>query len=149
MTIHCSSLFSPVVTLCSALYCPIDCCLYLSTTRFSFFCDRLAVVGIDFSKRRIQPLLSRLSLQRPSLPSDDDFVVDAACDCYTCRRYSRAYLHHLDRCKEPLAATLGSIHNLHYYLDLMIEAREAIRLKRFNEWATSVYEGWGEPAPMV
>ena len=75
--------------------------------------------------------------------------IDAACDCYTCRRYSRAYLHHLDRCKEPLAATLGSIHNLHYYLDLMIEAREAIRLKRFNEWATSVYEGWGEPAPMV
>ena len=75
--------------------------------------------------------------------------IDAACACYTCSRYSRAYLHHLDRCKEPLAATLGSIHNLHYYLHLMIEAREAIRLKRFNEWATSVYEGWGEPAPMV
>jgi queuine tRNA-ribosyltransferase len=75
--------------------------------------------------------------------------IDAACDCYTCRRYSRAYLHHLDRCKEPLAATLGSIHNLHYYLHLMIEAREAIRLKRFNEWATSVYEGWGEPPPVA
>jgi len=75
--------------------------------------------------------------------------IDAACDCYTCRRYSRAYLHHLDRCKEPLAATLGSIHNLHYYLHLMIEAREAIRLKRFNEWATSVYEGWGERPPVA
>jgi queuine tRNA-ribosyltransferase len=75
--------------------------------------------------------------------------IDAACDCYTCRRYSRAYLHHLDRCKEPLAATLGSIHNLHYYLHLMIEAREAIRLKRFNEWATSVYEGWGESPPVA
>ena len=75
--------------------------------------------------------------------------IDAACACYTCSRYSRAYLHHLDRCKEPLAATLGSIHNLHYYLQLMIEAREAIRLKRFNEWATSVYEGWGESPPVV
>ena len=75
--------------------------------------------------------------------------IDAACACYTCNRYSRAYLHHLDRCKEPLAATLGSIHNLHYYLHLMIEAREAIRLKRFNEWATSVYESWGESPPVV
>lgn len=75
--------------------------------------------------------------------------IDAACDCYTCRRYSRAYLHHLDRCKEPLAATLGSIHNLHYYLHLMIEARVAIRLKRFNEWAASVYGGWGERPPVV
>lgn len=75
--------------------------------------------------------------------------IDAACACYTCTRYSRAYLHHLDRCKEPLAATLGSIHNLHYYLHLMIEAREAIRLKRFNEWATSVYESWGESPPVV
>ena len=75
--------------------------------------------------------------------------IDAACDCYTCRRYSRAYLHHLDRCKEPLAATLGSIHNLHYCLHLMIEARVAIRLKRFNEWAASVYGGWGERPPVV
>jgi len=38
---------------------------------------------------------------------------------------------------------------LHYYLHLMIEAREAIRLKRFNEWATSVYESWGESPPVV
>ena len=70
--------------------------------------------------------------------------IDTACDCYTCSRYSRAYLHHLDRCKEPFAATLGSIHNLHYYLHLMIAAREAIHLKNFNEWAASVSTRAGE-----
>jgi queuine tRNA-ribosyltransferase len=48
------------------------------------------------------------------------------CDCYTCRHYSRAYLHHLDRCKEILGARLATIHNLYYYQTLMRGLREAI-----------------------
>jgi hypothetical protein len=52
--------------------------------------------------------------------------IDPACQCYTCRRYSRAYLHHLFRSKELTYFRLASIHNLHYYLWLVRQAREAI-----------------------
>ncbi len=51
---------------------------------------------------------------------------DPGCDCYTCRHYSRAYLHHLDRCHEILGAHLNTVHNLHYYQVLMAELRAAI-----------------------
>jgi queuine tRNA-ribosyltransferase len=57
---------------------------------------------------------------------DDLKPIDAACDCYTCRNYSRAYLRHLDRCKEILGSRLNTIHNLHFYLDLMRRLRAAI-----------------------
>jgi queuine tRNA-ribosyltransferase len=65
---------------------------------------------------------------------DDEGPLDPLCDCYTCRHYSRAYLHHLDRCNEILGARLNSLHNLHYYQTLMRGLREAIaagRLARF------------------
>jgi queuine tRNA-ribosyltransferase len=52
--------------------------------------------------------------------------VDAACDCYTCRHYSRAYLRHLDRCNEILGARLNTIHNLHFYIRLLAQLRAAI-----------------------
>jgi queuine tRNA-ribosyltransferase len=52
--------------------------------------------------------------------------IDARCGCYTCRRYTRSYLHHLVKCKEPLGPRLLSLHNLHYYLELMRRARQAI-----------------------
>jgi queuine tRNA-ribosyltransferase len=52
--------------------------------------------------------------------------LDPECACGTCRRYSRAYLRHLDRCGEVLGVVLGTIHNLHYYLDLMRQVRSAI-----------------------
>jgi queuine tRNA-ribosyltransferase len=52
--------------------------------------------------------------------------IDPQCACYTCRNYSRAYLRHLDRCNEILGARLNTIHNLHYYLDLMRRLRLAI-----------------------
>lgn len=52
--------------------------------------------------------------------------VDATCACYTCRNYSRAYLRHLDRCNEILGSRLNTIHNLHFYLDLMRRLRAAI-----------------------
>jgi len=52
--------------------------------------------------------------------------LDAQCDCYTCQHFSRAYLHHLDRCKEILGAMLNTIHNLRYYQRLMAQLRLAI-----------------------
>jgi queuine tRNA-ribosyltransferase len=56
----------------------------------------------------------------------DERPVDETCSCYCCRSFSRAYLHHLDRCGEMLGPMLTSIHNLHYYLNLMKEVREAL-----------------------
>jgi queuine tRNA-ribosyltransferase len=53
--------------------------------------------------------------------------IDEACGCYTCRHYSRAYLHHLDRCKEILGARLNTLHNLHYYQQLLKGLRDAVR----------------------
>ncbi len=60
--------------------------------------------------------------------------VDATCTCYTCRTFSRAYMHHLDRCSEMLGPMLASIHNLHYYLNLMQEVRDALDAGRFGEF---------------
>ncbi|MDO4435200.1 MAG: tRNA guanosine(34) transglycosylase Tgt [Cardiobacteriaceae bacterium] len=65
--------------------------------------------------------------------------IEEDCHCYTCKHYSRAYLHHLDKCNEMLGARLNSIHNLHYYLDLMRQMREAIEAKRFEDFAAYFY----------
>jgi queuine tRNA-ribosyltransferase len=56
----------------------------------------------------------------------DTGPLDPACACYTCRNFSRAYLRHLDRCNEILGARLNTIHNLHYYLELMRRIRAGI-----------------------
>jgi len=56
----------------------------------------------------------------------DERPLDPRCNCATCRHYSRAYLHHLDKCREILGARLNTIHNLHYYQGLMHALREAI-----------------------
>jgi queuine tRNA-ribosyltransferase len=56
----------------------------------------------------------------------DERPLDETCGCYTCRNFSRAYLHHLDRCGEMLGPMLTTIHNLHYYLNLMQEVRDAL-----------------------
>ncbi|MFC7289790.1 tRNA guanosine(34) transglycosylase Tgt [Herminiimonas glaciei] len=63
---------------------------------------------------------------------DDKKPLDESCSCYACRNFSRAYLHHLHRTGEILGARLNTIHNLHYYLDLMREMREAISEGRFQ-----------------
>ena len=60
--------------------------------------------------------------------------LDPDCDCYTCRHYSRAYLHHLDRSHEILGARLNTTHNLAYYLRLMRQARAAVMAGRFAEF---------------
>jgi queuine tRNA-ribosyltransferase len=56
----------------------------------------------------------------------DERPLDESCQCYTCRNYSRAYLHHLDKCGEILGARLNTVHNLSYYQDLMSGLRKAI-----------------------
>jgi queuine tRNA-ribosyltransferase len=61
----------------------------------------------------------------------DERPVDETCSCYTCKNFSRGYLHHLDRCGEMLGPMLASIHNLHYYVNLMREIREALDEGRF------------------
>jgi queuine tRNA-ribosyltransferase len=63
---------------------------------------------------------------------DDDKPLDETCGCYACRNFSRAYLHHLHRAGEILGARLNTIHNLHYYLELMREMRTAIEQERFQ-----------------
>ena len=65
----------------------------------------------------------------------DPGPVDPECACYTCRNYSRAYLRHLERCNEILGARLNTIHNLHFYLDLMRRLREAIEGGRLESFA--------------
>jgi queuine tRNA-ribosyltransferase len=65
---------------------------------------------------------------------EEDQPLDVSCDCYTCKNFSRAYLHHLHRCGEILGAQLNTIHNLHYYLRLMQEMREAIETGTFSAY---------------
>ncbi len=72
---------------------------------------------------------------RNAVHRDDTRPLDPDCGCATCRGFSRAYLHHLQRSNEILGARLNTIHNLHYYLDLMARARAAIEAGRFREFA--------------
>ena len=64
----------------------------------------------------------------------DERALDPTCACTACRSFSRAYLHHLERCGEMLAPMLASIHNLHYYQNLMREIRAALDAERFEEF---------------
>lgn len=73
----------------------------------------------------------------------DTDPVDPECDCYTCQRYSRAYLNHLYRAKELTYFRLASLHNLHYYLELMRAARAAILAGEFAEFKHEFYRKRG------
>jgi queuine tRNA-ribosyltransferase len=68
--------------------------------------------------------------------AEDDGPADPACDCYTCRQYSRAYLRHLAVADEMNGKTLNTLHNLHFYLDTMRRIREAIVFGRFENFRT-------------
>lgn len=72
---------------------------------------------------------------------DDPAPLDPECDCSTCRNYSRAYLHHLDRCNEILGARLNTLHNLRYYLQLMARMRAAIEAGTFSRFAGGFLAG--------
>ncbi|MGL5726259.1 MAG: tRNA guanosine(34) transglycosylase Tgt [Plesiomonas sp.] len=78
---------------------------------------------------------------------DDLAPLDAECDCYTCRNYTRAYLYHLDRCNEILGARLNTIHNLRYYQRLMAGIRQSIEEGKFAEFVTAFYTRIGKPVP--
>ncbi|GAB2916655.1 tRNA guanosine(34) transglycosylase Tgt [Paralcaligenes ginsengisoli] len=65
---------------------------------------------------------------------DDTRPLDSTCSCHTCTHFSRAYLHHLQRANEITGARLNTVHNLHYYLNLMQEMRDAIAAGSFEHW---------------
>jgi queuine tRNA-ribosyltransferase len=69
----------------------------------------------------------------------DTTPIDPQCSCYTCKNFSRAYLRHLDKCNEILGARLNTIHNLHYYQELMQGIRLAISEHRFAAFAANFY----------
>jgi queuine tRNA-ribosyltransferase len=67
----------------------------------------------------------------------DEQPLDPSCSCPTCARFSRAYLHHLDRCGEMLGPMLASVHNLHYYVELMRQIRAAIEAGTLSALTTA------------
>lgn len=74
----------------------------------------------------------------------DDFTpIDPHCDCYCCRNYTKAYVHHLMKCEEEFGATLCSVHNIRFLIQAMEEAREAIKEDRFLEYAAKRLEMFG------
>lgn len=84
---------------------------------------------------------SRGKLRLRNSPNRHDTgPVDPECDCYTCKNFSRAYLHHLDKCKEMLGAQLNTIHNLHYYQTLMQQLRAAIASQKLDEFVADFYK---------
>jgi queuine tRNA-ribosyltransferase len=70
---------------------------------------------------------------------DDEQPFDETCECYACRNFSRAYLFHLHRAGEILGARLNTVHNLHYYLQLMREMRAAIDADRFQAFVVQFH----------
>ena len=69
----------------------------------------------------------------------DTGPLDVNCDCSTCKNYSRAYLHHLQKTNEILGSRLNTLHNLHYYQNLMHLMREAIKVNSFTEFKKKFY----------
>jgi queuine tRNA-ribosyltransferase len=69
----------------------------------------------------------------------DTNPIDENCACYTCQNFSRSYLRHLDKCGEMLGSRLNTIHNLHYYLSLMAEMRDAIERGEFEAFKKDFY----------
>ena len=84
----------------------------------SFLASRSETKDYSVTRREPRPPLTRKFFSQP-------------CACPTCRTFSRSYLHHLQRVNEILGARLNTIHNLHFYLDLMRQARAAIAEGRF------------------
>jgi queuine tRNA-ribosyltransferase len=95
-----------------------DCVLPTRNARNGWVYTRRGVIKLRNARHRdeVQPL-------------------DAECACYTCRHFTRAYLHHLQRVNEILGARLNTLHNLHYYQELMRGLRAAIEAKRLTDFA--------------
>ncbi|WP_435950656.1 tRNA guanosine(34) transglycosylase Tgt [Psychrobacter sp. DM8] len=86
---------------------------------------------------------------RNSQYREDTSPLDPECDCYTCQNFSRAYLYHLNKCKEMLGAQLATIHNLRYYQRLMQGIRDAIEADTFDEFVTEFYSKRGQSVPKL
>ncbi|MFO7803906.1 MAG: tRNA guanosine(34) transglycosylase Tgt, partial [Desulfovermiculus sp.] len=86
----------------------------------------------------------KINIKRREFRADES-ALDPACDCYTCRTFSRAYLRHLYTAKELLAYRLNTIHNLAYYAHLMRRIREAIARGTFPELHREIREIYGQP----
>lgn len=95
-----------------------DCVLPTRNARNGWLYTRQGILKLRNSRYRLD-----------TSPPDDQ------CGCYTCRHFSRSYLHHLQRINEMLGAHLNTIHNLFYYQQLMAEIRAAIENKQFEEYA--------------
>ena len=72
----------------------------------------------------------------------DFFPIEPNCSCYTCRNFTRAYLHHLFNANEVLSAILASIHNVHFYLEMMAEIRTSIEQNRFLDYKKNFLQNY-------
>lgn len=84
---------------------------------------------------------------RNAVHKHDDSPLDPTCDCYTCKHFSRAYLHHLDKCGEMLGSMLNTIHNLRHYQRVMAGLREAIGQGTLAAFVETFYAKRGLPVP--
>lgn len=107
-----------------------DCVIPTRNARNGFLFTRFGTLNIRNSKHQF-----------------DTKPIDDQCQCYTCQNYSRSYLRHLDKCREMLGAHLCTIHNLHYYQDLMRDIREAIEKQQFDVFISNFYEQRNENTP--
>lgn len=85
----------------------------------------------------------RVNIQRAQY-KEDFTPLDPECDCYTCKHYTKAYLHHLYKAGEDFGKTLNSIHNIRFLIRLVEGARKAIQEDRFNEYKEAVYAAYGD-----
>ena len=108
----------------------MDCVMPTRNARNGHFFTREGVVRIRNAKYR--------SDLRP---------LDESCSCYTCKHFTRSYLHHLNRCGEMLAGQLGTIHNLHYYQELMQGLRGAIEAGTLSRFVEAFYHARGQEVP--
>jgi queuine tRNA-ribosyltransferase len=86
---------------------------------------------------------------RNAVHKTDIGPLDEKCDCYTCKNYSRSYLHHLDKCNEILGARLNTIHNLRYYQRIMQGLRDAIAANELDAFVTEFYALKEMPVPQL
>jgi queuine tRNA-ribosyltransferase len=71
-----------------------------------------------------------------------DIPLDSKCDCYTCQNFSRGYVRHLFRSGEISALQLATIHSIHFFVQLMKEARKQILSNEFEKWSADLLQHW-------
>jgi len=81
--------------------------------------------------------------------TDSDIPLDSRCSCYTCQNFSRSYLRHLHKANEILASVLSTIHNLHFFLNLMEQSRNAIGEHRFESFRNECFDDWREAQEVI